>query len=148
MEQGQGGMGIAVQQMIAEKSKESGKGGVMSIADPVKFEGTSPIEQMIGAGLQGVGQGFGGAMGLMASNISGMIGMEGFTGVNIIGDLKASIQETMQSLQNQGYLSVMETGGDMMQSGASAFDGANPAISASPGATPGIAQDHGPALGE
>ena len=35
-------------------------------------------EQIFGAGLQGAGQGFGGAMGLMASNISGMVGLDGF----------------------------------------------------------------------
>ena len=49
-----------------------------SLSNPVKFEGTSPVEQIFGAGLQGAGQGFGGAMGLMASNISGMVGLDGF----------------------------------------------------------------------
>ena len=146
MEQG-AGMGIAVQQMIAEKSKGEKKGGVISIADPVKFEGTSPVEQIFGAGLQGAGQGFGGAMGLMASNISGMVGLDGFTGVNIIGDLKSDISEKMQSLQNEGYLKLKGEGGSMLQSGVSAFHGESPAISVSPGPTPMMSAGQGHAMG-
>ena len=36
------------QSLIVEKSKGEKKGGVISIADPVKFEGTSPVEQIFG----------------------------------------------------------------------------------------------------
>lgn len=148
MEGGQGGMGIAVQQMIAEKSKEGSKGGVVSIADPVKFEGTSPVEQIIGGGIQGAGQGIGGGFGLVSGNAADALGMGGFTGVNIVGDLMSDIKGKLQELQNPGYLSLKGQGEDMLQGGASAFDGASPAIQMSPDATPHAVASQGPAMGE
>ena len=68
-----------------------------SLSNPVKFEGTSPVEQIFGAGLQGAGQGFGGAMGLMASNISGMVGQQTKRYLALEKERLAATLLTMQS---------------------------------------------------